>query len=122
MRPSNNMDVFRRTARDWLYNCTRSEFYEVMHEAKITPRQFAICKSRFVDGLLNYQIGIKMNISDKTVERDVAKAYDALLKVLWFRIVKSPWSVRVYRILQGLLFFTNRKTVTKRHGFLLHKE
>lgn len=25
MRPSNNMDVFRRTARDWLYNCTRLE-------------------------------------------------------------------------------------------------
>ncbi len=25
MQPSNNMDVFRRTARDWLYNCTRLE-------------------------------------------------------------------------------------------------
>ena len=118
------MDDFRRKARDWLYNCTRSEFYEVLHEAKINPRQFTICESRFVDGLLNYQIGMKMNISDKTVERDVAKAYDDLLKVLKSRIAKSPWSVRVYRALQGLLLVSNRsrKAVTFCHGFLLLRE
>lgn len=96
------MDTFRRKVRDWLYNCTKGEFYKALGEAKINPRQLAVCEKRFIDGLFNYQVGMELNISDKTVERDVTKVYDALHKILQSEIAKSPWSVRFSRTLQGL--------------------
>lgn len=95
------MDELRRKVRDWLQVCTKNEFYMALQEAKINPRQFVICEKRFVDGLLNYQIGMEMNISDKTVEREVARAYDALFRVLEYRIAKSPWGVRLLVHLKG---------------------
>lgn len=98
------MDDFKKRARDWLYNSTREEFYAVLHEAKISPRQYAICEKRFVDGLMNYQIGMEMNISDKTVERDVAAAYDSVLRVLKSRIKRSPLVYDFVSYTKGLIF------------------
>lgn len=99
------MDDFKKRARDWLYNSTREEFYAVLHEAKISPRQYAICEKRFVDGLMNYQIGMEMNISDKTVERDVAAAYDSVLRVLKSRIKRSPLVYDFVSYTKGLIFY-----------------
>jgi FixJ family two-component response regulator len=77
----------------------------VLHEAKVSPRQHVICEKRFVDGLMNYQIGMEMNISDKTVERDVAAVYESVLRVLKSRIKRSPLGVRFYIVRPKGLFF-----------------
>lgn len=100
------MDDFKKRARDWLHNSTREEFYAMLHEAKVSPRQYVVCEKRFVDGLMNYQIGMEMNISDKTVERDVAAAYESVLRVLKSRIKRSPLGyTTLYRMPKGLIFY-----------------
>lgn len=99
------MDDFKKRARDWLHNSTREEFYAMLHEAKVSPRQYVVCEKRFVDGLMNYQIGMEMNISDKTVERDVAAVYDSVLRVLKSRIKRSPLGIRHKVVYPRGLFF-----------------
>ncbi len=76
------MDEKKKSARDWLRQSTRRSFYDVLNEAKITPRQTQICELRFIKGLYNYQIGMQLNISEKTVEREISTAYKAIDKVL----------------------------------------
>ena len=61
---------------------TRSSFYAVLEEAKITPRQIEICELRFVKGMTNYQIAAQLNISDKTVEKELNTAYKQITNVL----------------------------------------
>lgn len=77
------MDKKRKSARDWLCQSTRRSFYDVLEEAKITPRQLKICELRFIKGLYNYQIGMQLNISEKTVEREISTAYKAINGVLF---------------------------------------
>lgn len=76
------MDITNKTARDWLIQSSRRSFYEVLHEAKITPRQMQIAEMRFVKGMLNYQIGMELNISTKTVEKEIQTAYRAVNRIL----------------------------------------
>ena len=54
----------------------------VLEEAKITPRQIEICELRFVKGMTNYQIAAQLNISDKTVEKELNTAYKQISNVL----------------------------------------
>lgn len=41
-----------------------------------------IAELRFVKGMLNYQIAMELNISTKTVEKDINIAYKAVSRVL----------------------------------------
>ena len=68
--------------RNWLMGSTKSSFYAVLEEAKITPRQIEICELRFVEGMTNYQIAAQLNISDKTVEKELNTAYKQITNVL----------------------------------------
>lgn len=61
---------------------SRRSFYAVLQEAKITPRQMKICEMKFVDGKMNYQIAMELNISTKTVDREISTAYKAINRVL----------------------------------------
>ena len=54
---------------------TKKEFWEVINKVKLTPRQMEILELRFIDDLLVYEIGEKMGISRKTVERDLRDCY-----------------------------------------------
>lgn len=76
------MNIFFKNARDWLIQSPRRSFYEVIHEAKITPRQMQICEMRFVKGLTNYQIAMELNLSTKTVDKDISTAYKAVNRIL----------------------------------------
>ena len=68
--------------RNWLIGSTKSSFRAVLEEAKITPRQIEICELRFVKGMTNYQIAAQLNISDKTVEKELNTAYKQISNVL----------------------------------------
>lgn len=61
---------------------SRRSFYAVLQEGKITPRQMKICEMKFVDGKMNYQIAMELNISTKTVDREISTAYKAINRVL----------------------------------------
>lgn len=71
-----------KKARDWLIKSSRRSFYSVLEEAKITPRQMEICELRFVKGLFNYQIAMRLNITEKTVENEIKTAYKAVNRIL----------------------------------------
>jgi RNA polymerase sigma factor (sigma-70 family) len=49
---------------------------------KITPRQMQICELKFVKGLTNYQIAAELNVSDKTIEKELNRAYKSITNVL----------------------------------------
>ena len=76
------MDKLRKSAREWLQGSTRRSFHAVLEEAKISPRQAQVCELKFVKGKTNYQIAMIMNISVKTVEKDLSTAYESINKVL----------------------------------------
>ena len=69
-------------ARDWLIRSSRRSFHDTVREAKITPRQNQIIEMRFLQGMTNYQIAMALNISTKTVEKDIQNAYDAINRIL----------------------------------------
>lgn len=76
------MNTKNKIARDWLVQSSRRSFYDVLEEAKITPRQMQVAEMRFVQGLMNYQIAMQLNISTKTVEKEIATAYKAVNRIL----------------------------------------
>ena len=76
------MNINNKNARDWLVQSSRRSFYSVLQEAKITPRQMEIAELRFVKGLMNYQIAMQLNISTKTVEKEIGPAYKAVNRIL----------------------------------------
>lgn len=76
------MDVHRKLARQWLNGSSRRAFYAVLDEAKITPRQMRICEMKFVEYKTNYQIAMELNVSVKTVDREIKTAYKAVNRVL----------------------------------------
>lgn len=78
------MDTLLKNTRDWLQTSTRRSFSAVLEEAKITPRQVEICELKFVKGLTNYQIAMQLNVSVKTVDKELNTAYKQITNVLSF--------------------------------------
>lgn len=76
------MKELHKSARDWLIESSRRSFSAVLYDAKITPRQMQICEMKFVEGKMNYQIAMELNISTKTVDREISTAYKAINRVL----------------------------------------
>ena len=76
------MERIKKCVRQWLIESTRSEFEEVILEAKLTQRQEHIIRNRILDSKMNFQIAMDNNVSDKTIERDLQLAYMAILRVL----------------------------------------
>lgn len=60
----------------------KMNFGEVINKVKLTPRQMEILELRFIDDLLVYEIGEKMGISRKTVERDLRDCYRKIKRIL----------------------------------------
>lgn len=76
------MKELQKSVRTWLTESSRRSFYAVLQKAKITPRQMQICEMKFVEGKMNYQIAMELNISTKTVDREISTAYKAINRVL----------------------------------------
>ena len=76
------MNITLKNTRDWLLSSTRRSFSAVLNEAKITPRQLEICELKFSKGLTNYQIAMQMNLSVKTIDKELNTAYKLITNVL----------------------------------------
>lgn len=72
----------RKEAREWLLASLKKPFYDVMSEAKLSPLQLKIAKMRFIDKLYNYQIAVELNISESKVDKEIAKAHEAVSQVI----------------------------------------
>lgn len=79
---------------------SRRSFYAVLQEAKITPRQMKICEMKFVDGKMNYQIAMELNISTKTVDREIRRL---LIECFLNEVIPIKRSVKAF--LNGDYFF-----------------
>ena len=78
------MNILLKKTRDWLQDSTRRSFSAVLEEAKITPRQVEICELKFINGMTNYQIAAELNVSVKTVDKELNTAYKRITNVLSF--------------------------------------
>lgn len=78
------MNIQLKNTRDWLQTSTRRSFSAVLEESKITPRQIQICELKFTKGMTNYQIAMQMNVSVKTVDKELNTAYRQITNVLSF--------------------------------------
>ena len=78
------MHTLYKQIRRWCINASRTEYTNVMHEAKMTPRQYAIAEARFLRGEPNFIIAMEMNLSVQTIEREVIKSYKAINRILKF--------------------------------------
>lgn len=76
------MDMQRKSTRDWLNAALQTPFENVINEANITSRQKEIIRLKFCDGMLNYQIAARLNVSPETVRDEIKKAYNKINKVL----------------------------------------
>lgn len=76
------MNITLKNTRDWLLSSTRRSFSAVLREAKITPRQVKVCELKFVKGLTSYQIAMQMNLSVKTIDKELNTAYKQITNVL----------------------------------------
>lgn len=79
-----NMHTLYKKTRNWFITASRTEYNTVMHEAKMTPRQYAIAEERFLKGKPNFIIAMDMNLSVQTVEREVINAYKAISRIVKF--------------------------------------
>ena len=82
---------------------SRRSFYAVLQEAKITPRQMKICEMKFVDGKMNYQIAMELNISTKTVDREISMRIRLLIECFLNEVIPIKRSVKAF--LNGDYFF-----------------
>lgn len=100
------VNITLKNTRDWLLSSTRRSFSAVLMEAKITPRQLEICELKFVKGLTSYQIAMEMNLSVKTIDKELNTAYKQITNVLasfWMRAT-----------LKGGSFFMQKRSRTIR--------
>ena len=69
------MNIQLKNTRDWLQTSTRRSFSAVLKE---------ICELKFTKGMTNYQIAMQMNVSVKTVDKELNTAYRQITNVLSF--------------------------------------
>ena len=73
----------RKATRTALENSSRTEFYALLKEAKLTPRQEEILEMRFVKDYTYVQIAFYFYLDVNTIKADMKKAYDKLGRLLF---------------------------------------
>lgn len=73
----------RKSAREFLNDSSRTDFYNAIKEAKLSPRQEGILEMKFVKDLTYIQIAFYFNVDVNTIKRDIKKAYDKIYSVIF---------------------------------------
>lgn len=76
------MNESRKKVKEYLIGSTRTEFYAIIEEAKLTPRQRLFAIERIDKNKFNYLIAMENNISPETVKKELGKVYDKCGKVI----------------------------------------
>lgn len=76
------MNDLRKQTRRWLMEATRAEFYDIVYQAKLTPRQTHLVYRKFIDDYSIDKIAYEMKISPEVTKRALGRAYDLIGKIL----------------------------------------
>ena len=76
------MKPHRRQTRDYLKSATRTDFWEVVREAKITDDDQEILDYRFVRGKSIGQIALLCHCSEEKVKEVIKNSYDKISKLV----------------------------------------
>ena len=68
----------RKGVRLLLKQCSREQFYTVIHSSKLTPEQENIISLYIIQGLSIYAIAEKVNRSEASVRKILSKIYDQI--------------------------------------------
>ena len=77
-----NMDNNRKEIREWLDSASQTDFYMMLEEAKLTPRQKAVMIKKFQENKFNYSIAEELNVAPETVRNEIARIYEKCSKVI----------------------------------------
>lgn len=80
------MNTNRKLARELLNDSSLKDFWDIVHEAKITKADQAILDARFIRGESITQISLEQNYSVEKVNRVIKKAYDKVYNLIYNRV------------------------------------
>lgn len=72
----------RKIARQWLNEATRNEFYQILHDAKISDDDMTILDLKFIHGYSNVRTALEANVSIDQVNYTVKRVYDKIARLL----------------------------------------
>lgn len=80
------MNTNRKLARELLNDSSRTNFWEIVHEAKIPKADQEILDARFIRGESITKISLEQNYSVEKVNRVIKKAYDKVYNLIYNRV------------------------------------
>lgn len=72
----------RRLARDYIRSTSRTDFWEIVNEAKISDDDKEILDARFVHGHSYVKISNDLHISVEKVKTTIETAYDKISRLI----------------------------------------
>lgn len=75
------MNPAHKIARERLKKSTRTEYRQLVLEAKLTPTQTTVLRYHIVEGMTVIETSMKMNCSERTVAGILQKTYDKISQV-----------------------------------------
>ena len=76
------MNILCYKTRQWLINANRSEFNDIIYQAKLTPRQTHIVYRKFIDCYSICKISQEVHLTEAFTKTTLSKAYDLIGKLL----------------------------------------
>ncbi len=76
------MTTEHRQARDYLNDLPRTDFWDVVAEAKISEDIQRVLDLKFVKGWDHTKISYKLHMTVSNVDKIVGKAYDKIAKLI----------------------------------------
>lgn len=80
------MNTNRKLARELLNDSSLTNFWEIVHEAKIPKADQEILDARFIRGESITKISLEQNYSVEKVNRVIQRAYDKVYNLIYNRV------------------------------------
>lgn len=72
----------RTQARDYIDGLSKTSFWEIVNEAKISDRDKKLLDARFVRGLSYQEIEEELHLTQGTIRNKIQKTYDKISKLI----------------------------------------
>lgn len=72
----------RTQARDYIDGLSKTNFWEIVNEAKISDRDKPLLDARFVRGLSYQEIEDELHMTQGTIRNKLQKTYDKIAKLI----------------------------------------
>ena len=76
------MYTTKKVARDYLTDCSLTDFWTVVREAKISEADMEILDARFVKGHSIVRIAMDLGYSEDKVKQTISKSYDKVYNLI----------------------------------------